>query len=102
MANGVAEDKKVPIFLNSIGGTTYGLRSLTAPDKPKDKSLDYLAAKLKAHFEPKHLVITERFHFHKRNQNGGEFVSEYLVELSRMAARCSFGYYLELGLRSVQ
>ena len=54
-ANGVAEDKKVPIFLKSIGGTAYGLlRSLTALDKPKDKSLDDLEAKLKAHFEPKH------------------------------------------------
>ena len=75
------------------------LRSLTALDKRKDKSLDDLEAKLKAHFESKHLVITERFHFHKRNQNGGESMSEYLAELRRMAARCSFGNYLEEALR---
>ena len=97
-ANGVAEHKKVPIFLNSIGGTTYGLlRSLTAPDKPQNKSLDDLASKLKAHFETKYLVITELFHFLKRNQNGGESVSEYLAELHRMAARCSFGMQLPRG-----
>ena len=99
-ANGVTEDKKVPIFLKSIWSTTYGLlHSLTAPDKPKDKSLDDLTAKLKAHFEPKHLVITERFHFHKQNQNGSESVSEYLAELRRMAVRCSFGNYLKEVLR---
>ena len=99
-ANGVEEAKQVPIFLNCIGGTTYGLqRSLVAPAMPKDKSMRDLAAILKAHFEPKHLVIAERFHFHKRNQNSGESVAEYVAELRRMAARCSFGNYLEEALR---
>ena len=100
VANNIPADKKVPIFLNCIGVTTYGLlRSLVAPANPKDKDLGELAATLKAHFEPKHLVIAERFHFHKRSQASGETVAEYLAVLRKLAARCSFGTYLEEALR---
>ena len=102
LSNDVAAEKKVPIFLNCIGSTTYSLlRGLVAPEKPADLSLADLTAKLKAHFEPKHIVIAERVHFqfHKRGQNHGESVAEYLAELRRLAARCAFGNYLEEALR---
>ena len=98
--NDVPGEKQVPLFLNCIGATTYSLlRNLVAPDNPKDKTLATLMSKLKAHFEPKHLVIAERFHFHKRSQNSDESVAEYLAELRRMATRCDFGAYLEEALR---
>ena len=100
LSNDVAAEKKVPIFLNCIGSTTYSLlRGLVAPEKPADLSLADLTAKLKAHFEPKHIVIAERFQFYKRGQNHGESVAEYLAELRRLAARCAFGNYLEEALR---
>ena len=39
VVNDVEEAKKVPVLLNCIGGTTYGLlRSLLAPDSPMSKS----------------------------------------------------------------
>ena len=39
-ANDVPEDKKVPVFLNAVGGTTYGvLRSLLAPESPMSRPL---------------------------------------------------------------
>ena len=79
-SNNVPAEKKVPIFLNCIGSTTYSLlRGLVAPEKPSEMSFSDLAAVLKAHFEPKHIVIAERFQFHKRNQNQGESVAEYLA-----------------------
>ena len=66
-ANAIADDKKVAVFLTVIGSKTYSLvRSLVAPELPKDKSFDDLVAVLTQHFEPKPLVIAERFHFHKR------------------------------------
>ena len=44
-----------------IGAKTYAvLRSLVAPDQPKDKSFAELKALLKAHYDPKPLVIAER------------------------------------------
>ena len=100
LSNDVAAEKKVPIFLNCIGSTTYSLLwGLVAPEKPADLSLADLTTKLKAHFEPKHIVIAECFQFHKRGQNYGESVAEYLAELRRLAARCAFGNYLEEALR---
>ena len=36
-ANGIKEEKKVPVFLSSIGSATYGtLRNLLAPSNPKE------------------------------------------------------------------
>ena len=99
-ANEIAEEKQVPIFLNVVGGATYGLlRSLVAPDSPKNKSLEELIALLKDHFEPKPNTIAERFRFHRRNQHQGESVVEYVAELRRLAVRCAFGGYLKEALR---
>ena len=65
LANNVQDDKKVAVFLSSIGAKTYKvLRSLVSPDQPNTKTLDELKTLLRAHFEPKPLVISERFHFY--------------------------------------
>ena len=90
-ANDVSTEKKVPVLLNAVGGTTYALlRSLLAPASPMTKTLDELTATLRAHFEPKPSLITERFHFHKRDQAAGESIADYVAELRRLASRCSF------------
>ena len=61
-ANNIPAEKKVPVFLSIVGGTTYGLlRNLLAPANPKDKSFKEIVDMLKAYFEPKPLVIAERF-----------------------------------------
>ena len=54
---------------------------------------------LKSHFEPKLLIIAERFHFHRRSQAMEESIGEYLAELRRLSTHCSFGDYLEQALR---
>ena len=68
------------------------------PVKPKDKSFEDLSQVLQRHFEPKPLIIAERFHFHRRNQAAGETIAEYVAELQRLAAHCDFGDYLEEAL----
>ena len=84
-------NKKVPIFLTSVGSETYGtLRNLLAPTNPKDKSFADIVAALKGHFEPKPLIIAERFHFHRRNQTSGEPIATYVAELCRLASKCEF------------
>jgi len=99
-ANGVAEDKQVATLLSVIGGKTYALLSdLLAPTKPATKSLKDLKEALQAHFEPKPVVIAERFQFHRRNQEPGESVAEYEAELRRLASSCKFGDYLSEAIR---
>ena len=70
-----------------------------APNNPKDKSFETITGVLKAHFEPKPLIIAQRFHFHRRDQAQGESVAEYLAELRRLASKCNFGSYLDEALR---
>ena len=99
-ANSIADDKKVAVFLSVVGGKTYSLlRDLLAPEKPQDKSLPVLFQKLKEHYEPKPLVIAERFYFHRRDQGTNESIAEYIAELRRLATNCEFGEYLNDALR---
>ena len=50
---------------------------------------------LKAHYDPKPLVIAERFLFYRRDQTAEESVSEFLVELRRLASHCEYGQFLD-------
>jgi len=99
-ANSVAEGKQVAVLLTAIGGETYALlNSLLSPAKPRDKTFAELTTVLKAHFEPKPVVIAERFHFHRRQQGANETISEYVAELRRLATTCEFNDYLDQALR---
>ena len=63
-ANGIADDKKVPVLLSIIRGHTYALLSdLLAPDKPSSKTVDQLTQVFVKHYEPKPVVIAERFQY---------------------------------------
>ncbi|KAI4883104.1 hypothetical protein NFI96_006673, partial [Prochilodus magdalenae] len=69
-----------------MGCKAYGLlRSLVALDKPGDKTYVDIKTVLQQHFSPKPLVIAERFCFHKRNQEAGETVSQYVAVLKRLS-----------------
>ena len=58
IANKVAEDDKVPVFLSVLGGRTYSLlRDLLAPTLPQDVAYDRLVETLKKHYEPQPVVI---------------------------------------------
>ena len=99
-ANRIAENNYVPALLTAIGGETYALlRNLLAPEKPSTKTFAELKAALQCHFDPKSLVITERFYFHRRCQQSGESIAEYITKLRRLATNCEFGEYLEQTLR---
>ena len=87
-ANDVEDVKKVPIFLTVVGSKTYSLallRSLVAPSLPQVKTFAELSEVLNVHFEPKSLVIAERFLFHKRSQALGESIANYMAELRKLS-----------------
>ena len=99
-ANNVADEKKAATFLASLGKSTYQvLRNLVAPAKVKDKTLEEITAVLLQHYEPKPLVISERFHFNRRQQGATETVADYVAELRRLSAHCEFGTFLDDALR---
>ncbi len=99
-ANTVAAEKKVSALLYGIGPKVYGvLRSLLAPTRPQDQTFDDLVTRLKAHYDPKPLVIAERFRFYKRNQSSTETIAEFLADLRRLTIRCEFDTFLDQALR---
>ena len=99
-ANDVSDGKKVPVLLSVIGAKNYALlRSLSAPTLPREKSFDDIVQIFTQHFEPKPLIIAERFHFHRRNQHLGESVADYAAELRRLSTKCDFNDFLGEALR---
>ena len=99
-ANEVDNAKSVPILLSSIGAPTYALLSdLFAQSPQSNKSFAEISEILSSHFEPKHSVIAEHFHFHKREQAVGESIADYDVALRKLTTHCQFGATLEEALR---
>ena len=50
---------------------------------------------LKTHYEPKPMVIAERFRFYKRSQSSVETTAEIVAELRRLTINCDFGNFLD-------
>ena len=97
--NKVDNNMKVSALLSLVGGKTYSLlRNLTLPDKPADKNVDIVKL-LKEHLSPKPSIIAERFRFHRRQQQEGESVNEYVAVLKKLAEHCEFGENLNDTLR---
>lgn len=88
-ANSVADDWKVAVLLTVIGQKTYDtLRSLLAPARPRDKTYDELVSVLQKHYDPKPLVIGERFRFYQRSQKAGESIADFIADLRRLNINC--------------
>ena len=99
-ANDVKETKKVPVLLSTVGPHVYQLlHDLLSPANPKDSTLEALFKQLTDHYEPKPIVIAERFIFYQRNQKLQESVTTYLAELRRLATNCKFEGFLSSALR---
>ena len=95
-ANKVEDDRKVAVLLTVIGAKAYDtLRSLLAPTLPKDKGFSELMDALKRHFDPKPLVIAERFRFYQRSQKATESIADFVADLRRLSIKCEFGEFLE-------
>ena len=49
---------------------------------------------LKGHFEPKLIVIVERYQFQQQNQKPGKPVANYIAEFCNLALHCKFGKFM--------
>ena len=102
-ANEIPDKKTVAVFLSTIEGKTYELlRNLVSPSPPESLKLSELTDILKRHYEPKPLVIAERFHFHCRFQTADELIAEFMAQLCRLSKHCDFKEYLDHGASSAR
>ena len=99
-ANNVSLSKIAAMRLSAIDKSTFHvLRNLLAPAKQSEQSFDDIVKALLDHFEPKPLVITERFHFNKRQQEPTESIADFMAELRRLSVHCDFEPFLDDVLR---
>ncbi|XP_037561282.1 uncharacterized protein LOC119440448 [Dermacentor silvarum] len=99
-ANEVAEAKKLHLFLSAIGEEAYvTLRSLLLPKTPSTATYKEVVAALQKHYSPRRSVVSERYHFNQRKQAPQESVTDFVVQLKKLAASCDFGSFLEQSLR---
>ena len=102
-ANSIAiffNKKIVATFLTAIGSKTYDLlMDIVAPTKPSELKFVEILAALNEHYDPKPLVIAERFNFHKRNPLPDESIAEYCAAFRKHASTCEFGTFLDEALR---
>ena len=99
LANDIDDNKKrTATFLALIGKETYSvLNSLTAPDKPYTKKVKELNAILHDHFEPKPILIAEKYKFYARVQKDHATLSVY--DVRRLAIHCDFKAFMDEALR---
>ena len=81
-ANNIPEAKRAATFLSALGKNTFKvLHNLVLPAKLQDQSLGDIVKVLSEHYEPKPLVISERFNFNRRQQEPNETVADYVAVL---------------------
>ena len=78
-ANGIEEAaKQKAVLLSVVGAETYQLmRSLTAPQKPTEKTFEQLVTTVQEHHNPRPSVILQRFKFGSRKQKQGESTATF-------------------------
>lgn len=92
--------KQRATLLSVCGASTYQLiRNLLAPAKPSSKSFKELVELVQKHLQPPPSVIVQRFTFHSRSRRQEESISEFVVELRKVAEHCEFGESLNDMLR---
>lgn len=99
-ANKIDKATKQQVFLTLIGEAAFiTLRNLLFPKKPVEVNYDDIVKILLKHYAPKRSVVVERYKFYRRDQRQGETISDFVVEIKKLAATCDFGTFLEEALR---
>ncbi|XP_075730853.1 uncharacterized protein LOC142774348 [Rhipicephalus microplus] len=100
-ANEVTDDaKKRALLVAALGSRTVEILCGTiAPRKPSSLSYEEVVSTLNEHYDPSPNEISESFKFFHRNQQEGESVQAFIVEIRKLAHNCNFSSMLERMLR---
>uniref|UniRef100_A0A7I4Y123 CCHC-type domain-containing protein n=1 Tax=Haemonchus contortus TaxID=6289 RepID=A0A7I4Y123_HAECO len=79
------------IFLQEVGNSNYELlESLLQGRELEDVELKDLRQAMERHYQPKKLILAERFGLMSKVQKPGQALHEYYAELQKAANSCSF------------
>lgn len=83
-------DKRL-IFLQEIGASNYELlESLLQGKEPETATMAQMQEAMEQHFQPKKLLMAERFGLMSKTQKQGQTLQEYHAELQKAANTCGF------------
>ena len=100
IANDIQNEKKASILLSTIGPAAFRtIGNLVAPAKPADETYARIISVMSAFYNPKPLVIVQRYKFYSRFRRPDESISTFVAELRHLAKDCEFGTALENNLR---
>ena len=91
------KDKRRSTFLPVVGNNI--LRSLLAPTKLSDKTLEQLTETLTKHFSPPPSEVIQRCRFHSRTRRDGKSVFAFMAELRKLSEHCNFCDELQKSLQ---
>lgn len=98
--NGFDDDKRSALFLATVGSETFKLlKDVLSPEHPNTKTYAELKKTLSEHFNPKPIVIAERFKFWSATQGDTESVGNFIVRLKNLASNCKFETFLQQAMR---
>lgn len=100
-ANEVTDDaRKRALLVAALGSRTIDvLCGRVAPQKPNALGYDAVVKVLSEYYDPRPNEISESFKFFHRNQQEGESVHAFIVEIRRLAHNCNFSSMLDRMLR---
>ncbi|XP_055716587.1 uncharacterized protein LOC129810266 isoform X2 [Phlebotomus papatasi] len=99
IGNAVDKQRRVALTITLMGPVCYNvLESLSAPEKPEQKSYDQIMEMLQQHYKPTRNIHAERYKFNTRQQMEGETLQDYIVELKSLSRTCNFRTFLEEAL----
>ncbi|XP_055910727.1 uncharacterized protein K02A2.6-like [Eupeodes corollae] len=99
-ANNIKTDNKVSTLLACVGPKMYNLlKTLSSPETLVSKSYEAIVKLIREHLNPAPYFLSEQMKFSKRDQQVGESIAEYVVDLRKLATHCKFGTNLNEQLR---
>ena len=86
-------DLKAYLLRSQIGKVGQEAIDKIIPQNSKVKDdINILLAMLDLHFSPKNKQVVDRYNFFTRSRKSKESIEEYIEDLKKMAANCSFGH----------
>ena len=86
------DEKKRAMFLTNISAEMFNLlKNLIHPQKLSDTTLDALKTTLEGQLNPEPNEIMERYKFNMRNRGDCESITDYIIELRKLAKTCNYG-----------